>query len=116
LRCGCRWWPAAWGPTGILYTLLTGAEVPTVRSCLGALLVLGAVALGRQPLSIRLLATAALIVMVLWPEAVVGPSFQMSLVGAGHHRAGRGSPGARLSGRARNAGGGALRAKPRCCC
>jgi competence protein ComEC len=50
------------------------------------------VALGRQPLSIRLLATAALIVMVLWPEAVVGPSFQMSLVGAGHHRAGRGAP------------------------
>lgn len=64
--------------TGIAYTLLTGAEVPTVRSCAGALLVLLAVALGREPLSLRLLGIAALLVMLLWPEAVVGPSFQMS--------------------------------------
>jgi len=66
------------GLAGVGYTLLTGAQVPTVRSCLGALLVLAAVALGRQPLSLRLLAVAALVVMLLWPEAVVGPSFQMS--------------------------------------
>lgn len=64
--------------TGIGYTLLTGAEVPTVRSCLGALLVLAALALGREPLSLRMVAVAAFIVMVFWPEAVVGPSFQMS--------------------------------------
>lgn len=63
---------------GIFYTLLTGAEVPTVRSCAGAILVLLALAIGREPLSIRLLAVAALLVMLLWPEAVVGPSFQMS--------------------------------------
>lgn len=63
---------------GIFYTLLTGAQVSTVRACLGALLILGALALGRQPLSLRLLAAAALVVMLLWPEAVVGPSFQMS--------------------------------------
>ena len=63
---------------GLFYTLLTGAEVPTVRSCIGALLVLAALALGREPLSLRMLAVAALAVMVLWPEAVVGPSFQMS--------------------------------------
>lgn len=63
---------------GVGYTLLTGAEVPTVRSCIGALLVLLALALGREPLSLRLLAVAAICVMLLWPEAVVGPSFQMS--------------------------------------
>ncbi len=63
---------------GVFYTLLTGAEVPTVRSVAGSLLVLAALALGRDPLSLRLLATAALIVMLLWPEAVLGPSFQMS--------------------------------------
>ena len=63
---------------GIGYTLLTGAEVPTVRSCIGAVLVLAALALGREPLSLRMLAVAAFIVMLLWPEAVVGPSFQMS--------------------------------------
>jgi competence protein ComEC len=63
---------------GVGYTLLTGAEVPTVRSCLGALLVLAALAAGREPLSLRLLALAAMVVMLAWPEAVVGPSFQMS--------------------------------------
>jgi competence protein ComEC len=63
---------------GIGYTLLTGAQVPTVRSCIGALLVLAALALGREALSLRMLALAAFLVMLLWPEAVVGPSFQMS--------------------------------------
>lgn len=63
---------------GMAYALLTGAQVPTVRSLLGAFLVLAALALGRQPLSLRLLAVAAICVMALWPEAVVGPSFQMS--------------------------------------
>lgn len=63
---------------GVLYTLITGAEVPTVRSCIGAILVLAALALGREPLSLRMLAAAAFFVMLLWPEAVVGPSFQMS--------------------------------------
>ncbi len=63
---------------GICYTLLTGAQVSTVRACLGALLILAALAQGRQPLSLRLLAFAALAVMLLWPEAVAGPSFQMS--------------------------------------
>lgn len=63
---------------GVAYTLLTGAEVPTIRSCIGALLVLGALALGRDPLSMRLVAVGGLVVMVFWPEAVLGPSFQMS--------------------------------------
>jgi competence protein ComEC len=63
---------------GIGYTLLTGAEVPTVRSCIGALLVLTALALGREPLSVRMQATGAIAVLLLWPEALVGPSFQMS--------------------------------------
>ena len=63
---------------GIGYTLLTGAEVPTVRSCVGAVLVLIALALGREPLSLRMVAVAAIVVLALWPESLVGPSFQMS--------------------------------------
>jgi len=63
---------------GIGYTLLTGAEVPTVRSCVAALLVLGALALGRDPLSLRMVAVAAAVVLLLWPESAIGPSFQMS--------------------------------------
>lgn len=60
------------------YTILTGAEVPTVRSCVAALLVLAAIALGRQAMTLRLVAAGALIVLVFWPEALVGPSFQLS--------------------------------------
>jgi competence protein ComEC len=63
---------------GIGYTLLTGAEVPTIRSCIGAVLVLLALALGREPLSMRMVAIAAMVVLVMWPESLVGPSFQMS--------------------------------------
>lgn len=63
---------------GIAYTLLTGAQVPTVRSCVGAMLVLIALALGREPLSMRMVAVAAAVVLFLWPESLVGPSFQMS--------------------------------------
>ena len=63
---------------GIGYTLLTGAEVPTVRSCAAAVLVLIAIALGREPLSLRMVAVAAVFVLLLWPESLVGPSFQMS--------------------------------------
>ena len=63
---------------GIGYTLLTGAEVPTVRSCVAAVLVLAGIALGREAFTLRLVATGAIVVLLLWPEALVGPSFQLS--------------------------------------
>ena len=63
---------------GIGYTLLTGAQVPTIRSCIGAVLVMLALVLGREALSMRMVAVAALVVLVVWPEALVGPGFQMS--------------------------------------
>jgi competence protein ComEC len=63
---------------GVGYTLLTGMQVPTVRSCIAALLVLGGIALGRDALSLRLVAVGALLVMLFRPEAVAGASFQLS--------------------------------------
>lgn len=63
---------------GIAYTLLSGAEVPTVRSCVASLLVLGGIALGREAMTLRLVATGALVVLLFRPEALVGPSFQLS--------------------------------------
>jgi competence protein ComEC len=63
---------------GIAYTLLTGAQVPTVRSCIAALLVLGGIALGREAISLRLVAVGALVVLLFRPEALAGPSFQFS--------------------------------------
>jgi len=63
---------------GVGYTLLTGAQVPTVRSCVAALLILGGIALGRDAISIRLIAVGALVVLLVKPEALAGASFQMS--------------------------------------
>lgn len=63
---------------GIGYTLMTGADVPTIRSCIAALLVLGALALGREAITLRLIAAGAVFVLIFWPESLVGPSFQMS--------------------------------------
>ena len=60
------------------YTLLTGGQVPTVRSCVAALLVLAALAMGREAVTLRLVAAGAFLVLLLWPEALVGPSFQLS--------------------------------------
>ena len=63
---------------GIAYTVLTGAQVPTVRSCVAAMLILAGIALGREAISIRLISVGALIVLMFRPEALAGPSFQMS--------------------------------------
>ncbi|MCC7393252.1 MAG: ComEC/Rec2 family competence protein [Sphingomonadaceae bacterium] len=60
------------------YTWITGGEVPTLRALIGALLLLLALAIGREALSLRVLAAAALVVMLLWPHALFGPSFQLS--------------------------------------
>jgi competence protein ComEC len=64
--------------TGVGYTLLTGAEVPTIRSCVAALLVLAGFMIGREALTLRLVATGALIILILWPQSLIGPSFQLS--------------------------------------
>lgn len=63
---------------GVAYTALTGAQVPTVRSCIVALLVLAGIALGRDALSMRLLSVAALAILLIQPESIAGASFQLS--------------------------------------
>jgi competence protein ComEC len=62
----------------LFYLLLSGAEVATQRSFFMTGLLLLAVMLDRAALTFRNLALAALIVMLLAPESVVNPSFQMS--------------------------------------
>jgi competence protein ComEC len=63
---------------GIAYSLLAGAQVPTVRAAIAASIVVIGMMLGRQALSLRLLAAAALLILLLRPEALLGASFQMS--------------------------------------
>jgi competence protein ComEC len=60
------------------YTLFTGAAWPTIRSCLGCCLVMLAILIGRNPVSLRLVAAAALAILLWRPEALADISFQFS--------------------------------------
>src|SRR3954467_510862 len=60
------------------YLLLSGAEVATQRSFIMIAIVLLGVLLDRPALTLRTLTLAALGVLILAPESVVHPSFQMS--------------------------------------
>ena len=61
-----------------LYLALSGATVPTQRSYMMTMLVLTAVLLDREAISMRLVAWAAMIILCIAPESLLGPSFQMS--------------------------------------
>jgi competence protein ComEC len=61
-----------------VYLLLTGMTVPTQRAFTMTALMLLAVMADRNPFSMRLVAWAALVVLVLQPESLLGASFQMS--------------------------------------
>ena len=63
---------------GIAYTLLAGAEVPTVRTISATLIVLFGMVIGRDAFSLRLLAAAAFLILALRPEVLLGASFQLS--------------------------------------
>ena len=60
------------------YLVLSGAEVATQRSFIMIAIVLIGVMLDRPILTLRTVTIAALLVLLLAPEAVVHPSFQMS--------------------------------------
>jgi competence protein ComEC len=60
------------------YLLLSGAEVATQRSFFMTAVVLIAVMVDRRAITFRTLAVAAMIVLMIAPEALVHPSFQMS--------------------------------------
>lgn len=60
------------------YTLISGTSWPTVRSFAAVAVVLLALLMGRQAISLRLVATGAAVILLLRPEAIVDPSFQLS--------------------------------------
>jgi competence protein ComEC len=64
------------GATG--YCIFSGSDVATVRSLIMTLVMLGAILVDRSALSMRNLALAAMIVLLREPDALLGPSFQMS--------------------------------------
>ena len=68
---------AAWAGA-IFYLQLSGAGISTQRAFIMVSIVLLAVLLDRQAISLRLVALAALVVLVFSPEAILSASFQMS--------------------------------------
>ncbi|WP_422064264.1 ComEC/Rec2 family competence protein [Shimia sp.] len=60
------------------YLLLSGSSVSTERAFVMTSVVLIAVLLDRRALTLRAVAIAAVIVLLLRPEALMGPGFQMS--------------------------------------
>jgi len=91
LRAGCAGLPSlalrldlkkiaavgAW-LVALAYLLLAGATLPTQRAFLMASVMLLALLIGRQPISLRLVAFAAAVILVFTPEALLSASFQMS--------------------------------------
>ncbi|GIK96110.1 MAG: competence protein ComEC [Alphaproteobacteria bacterium] len=73
-----KWAAVAALAATLFYTLLAGAPVPTQRAFLMTGLVLLAVVVDRNPFNMRMVAWAAAAILLLAPEALVGPSFQMS--------------------------------------
>jgi competence protein ComEC len=72
-----------WAALGALifagvYLVLSGAAVPTQRAFLMTGLVLIAVLLDREAISMRLVAWAAMVVLIFRPEALLTASFQLS--------------------------------------
>ncbi len=73
---------AAWASLALTfgYLLISGMSVPAVRSFLMIAVVLVAVLLDRTALSLRTIAWAALLLLLVYPDAIIGASFQMSFV------------------------------------
>ncbi len=63
---------------GALYLALSGGNVATVRAYIMVAVMLTAVLLNRRAISLRSVAIAATLVLLLTPEALSGPGFQMS--------------------------------------
>ena len=73
-----KWAAAAALGMAAFYLLLSGAEVATQRAFIMTAIVLVGVMFDRPALTLRTIAVAAFGVMLISPEAVVHPSFQMS--------------------------------------
>ncbi len=79
LRFPIKKWAAVVALVGSFgYFLLAGASAPTERSFLMLALAMVAILLDRRPFSMRVVGWAAAAVILVAPDSVLGPSFQMS--------------------------------------
>ncbi|MBI2256748.1 MAG: ComEC/Rec2 family competence protein [Proteobacteria bacterium] len=79
LRFDIKKWAAVLALGGaFFYAGLAGMPVPTQRALVMTGVFFCAILLDRSPISMRVIAFAAIVVLVLAPEALIGASFQMS--------------------------------------
>lgn len=62
----------------VVYLLISGAAIPAQRAFIMTFIVLLGVLLDRRAISMKTIAWAAFLVLLITPEALVGASFQMS--------------------------------------
>ncbi|MCK5296961.1 MAG: ComEC/Rec2 family competence protein, partial [Alphaproteobacteria bacterium] len=73
-----KWTAGASIAITFVYLLISGMRVPTQRAFIMTTIVLLAVLFDRKAISMRLVAIAAIAVLLIHPEAITGASFQMS--------------------------------------
>ncbi len=73
-----KWAAVLAAAAALVYLFLVGATIPTQRAYVMVGLALLAIVLDRQPISLRLLAAAAALILLLSPESLLSASFQMS--------------------------------------
>jgi competence protein ComEC len=79
LRYPIKKWAAAGAMAGALgYLLISGAAFATVRSYIMISIMFLAVMLDRPAIALRNVALAALAILLVWPESLFDPGFQMS--------------------------------------
>jgi len=77
-----KWAALAAMAAAFAYAVLAGATLPTQRAFLMAAIALTAVLLDRRGISLRAVAWTAFAVLLVQPESLLGPSFQMSFAAA----------------------------------
>ena len=79
LRHDTRRWAAWAGMAGaVIYDVFAGSDIATERSMLMTMVLFGAIAFGRRLLSMRNCALAAILLVLVEPNGVLNPGFQMS--------------------------------------
>lgn len=79
LRVSTKKWAAVAGLLGATgYLLISGAAIATVRAFIMISIMFVAILLDRQALAMRNVALAALLILIVMPESLLDPGFQMS--------------------------------------
>jgi competence protein ComEC len=87
-----RKWAAVAGlVAATLYLTISGGSVPTQRSWLMIAVMIGALLADRRALTLRNVATAAILILLISPESLLEPGFQMSFAATGALIAGFGA-------------------------